>query len=128
LGCLATREVFSFEVAFGFLIDFVLADGVRISGDFERTVIVKSCQYRRIISHSLHSAKLSFVVVCETKADDEQEIGDGQSTGKEERRLQAVLALLKGEVVTCVCQRFNICWSDLFKLRRRATGSSSLES
>jgi transposase-like protein len=39
---------------------------------------------------------------------------------KEERRLLAVLALLKGEPTAQVCQQYNICRSDLYKYRRRA--------
>ncbi len=54
------------------------------------------------------------------KVRDEEESDDNHSDGKEERRLQAVLALLEGAPVACVCQQFNICRSDLFKLRRRA--------
>jgi hypothetical protein len=39
---------------------------------------------------------------------------------KEERRLQAVLALLQGQPVPQVGQQYHICRSDLYKLRRRA--------
>src|SRR5215207_1562982 len=41
-------------------------------------------------------------------------------TSKEEGRLLAVVALLRGETATQVCQQYNICRSDLYKLRRRA--------
>lgn len=54
------------------------------------------------------------------KASGEKEANDSQREGKEERRLQAVLALLSGAPVACVCQQFDICRSDLFKFRRRA--------
>ena len=39
---------------------------------------------------------------------------------KEERRLQAVLALLQGQPVPQVGQQYHICRSDLYKFRRRA--------
>ena len=47
---------------------------------------------------------------------------DDEATGteKEERRLLAVLALLRGEPAAQVCQQYNICRSDLYKFRRRA--------
>jgi transposase InsO family protein len=41
-------------------------------------------------------------------------------TEKEERRLLAVLALLRGEPATQVCDQYSICRSDLYKFRRRA--------
>jgi hypothetical protein len=41
-------------------------------------------------------------------------------TGKEERRLLAVLALLRGEPAAQICQQYSICRSDLYKFRRRA--------
>jgi putative transposase len=41
-------------------------------------------------------------------------------TEKEERRLLAVLALLRGEPAAQVCQQYSICHSDLYKFRRRA--------
>jgi transposase-like protein len=46
---------------------------------------------------------------------------DGEASGeKEERRLLAVLALLRGETAAQVCKQYNICRSDLYKFRRRA--------
>lgn len=42
------------------------------------------------------------------KVSDEEEADDNHSDGKEERRLQAVLALLGGASVACVCQQFSI--------------------
>src|SRR5829696_8117471 len=48
-------------------------------------------------------------------------LGDGAASGeKEEGRLLAVLALLRGESAAQVCQQYNICRSDLYKFRRRA--------
>jgi hypothetical protein len=41
-------------------------------------------------------------------------------TSKEEGRLLAVVALLRGAPAAQVCQQYNICRSDLYKLRRRA--------
>ena len=48
--------------------------------------------------------------------------GNDEAAGrkKEERRLLAVLALLKGESAAQVSQQYNICRSDLYKYRRRA--------
>jgi hypothetical protein len=46
---------------------------------------------------------------------------------KEERRLLAVLALLKGEPAAQVCQQYNICHSDLYKYRRRALAAIRAE-
>jgi transposase InsO family protein len=43
-----------------------------------------------------------------------------QVSAKEERRVQAVLALLKGEHAPCVSARFGINRSDLYKFRKRA--------
>lgn len=43
-----------------------------------------------------------------------------ESSDKEEGRLLAVLALLKGEPAAQVSQQYNICHSDLYKYRRRA--------
>lgn len=40
--------------------------------------------------------------------------------GKEEGRLLAVLALLRGEPAAQVCRQYSICRSDLYKFRRRA--------
>jgi putative transposase len=49
------------------------------------------------------------------------EVGDEATSGKkEELRLLAVLALLKGEPAAQVCQQYNICRSDLYKFRRGA--------
>jgi transposase InsO family protein len=45
---------------------------------------------------------------------------EATSSDKEEQRLQAVLALFKGQAVAQVCQQYNICRSDLYKYRRRA--------
>jgi transposase InsO family protein len=42
------------------------------------------------------------------------------SDAKEERRLLAILALLKGEPAAQVCQQYSICRSDLYKFGRRA--------
>jgi transposase-like protein len=41
-------------------------------------------------------------------------------TEKEERRLLAMLALLRGETAARVCQQYSICRSDLYKFRQRA--------
>ena len=40
---------------------------------------------------------------------------DERPAAKEEQKLQAVLALFKGQVVAQVCQQYNICRSDLYK-------------
>ncbi|PYS50254.1 MAG: hypothetical protein DMF68_07785 [Acidobacteria bacterium] len=45
---------------------------------------------------------------------------EATSSKKEEQRLQAVLALFKGQAVAQVCQQYNICRSNLFKFKRRA--------
>ncbi|MEA2174564.1 MAG: putative transposase, partial [Blastocatellia bacterium] len=45
---------------------------------------------------------------------------DERPAAKEEQKLQAVLALFKGQVVAQVCQQYNICRSDLYKYKRRA--------
>jgi transposase InsO family protein len=47
-------------------------------------------------------------------------IPTSQSLAPEEHRLQAVLALLRGEQASDVSTRFGICRSDLYKLRTRA--------
>src|SRR5947209_1299499 len=48
-------------------------------------------------------------------------ISEGTADGdKKERRVGAVLALLRGEPASQVCQQYSICRSDLYKFRRRA--------
>jgi hypothetical protein len=49
-----------------------------------------------------------------------EEDDEAVSSDKEERRLLAVLALLRGEPAAHVFQQYNICRSDLYKFRPRA--------
>ncbi len=48
---------------------------------------------------------------------------EATSSNKEKQRLQAVLALFKGQAIAQVCQQYNICRSDLYKYRRRASAA-----
>lgn len=59
--------------------------------------------------------EIVFLGVSAMKVNDE-----AASVGREERRLLAVLALLKGEAVNHVCRQYNISRSDLYKYKRRA--------
>ena len=57
------------------------------------------------------------------------EVGDRATSGKkEELRLLAVLALLKGEPAAQVCRQYNICHSDLYKFRHRALAAMRLST
>lgn len=72
--------------------------------------------YRRCGKLSINSANFALQAFCEI-------LFPGiyvMETSKEEGRLLAVLALLRGESATEVCRQYSICRSDLYKFRRRA--------
>ncbi len=48
------------------------------------------------------------------------ELDEAARAEKQERRLLAVLALLRGEPAAQVCQQYSICRSDLYKYKQRA--------
>ena len=50
----------------------------------------------------------------------ESEIESPATDGRSSIRVQAVLALLRGELATQVSAQFAICRSDLYKFRKRA--------
>src|SRR5918992_508098 len=99
--------------------DFAFADVVRISPYFEYTGEVNSRQNRPSISLFRSSAKWDstpFWGGCVTAMMTPSYHG----YSREEHRLQAVLALFRGEKTSQVSAEFRISRSDLYKFRQRA--------